>query len=518
MATTVAPTMPAPRGPGATLRWPRGFWRSRLVEPMPDDRVAGWLWPLAVAVIAGVLRFWRLGTPSTHVFDEVYYPVNAWQMIHYGVAYVPGTGTGTGPQFLAHPPAGKWVIALGELVFGNTPLGWRVMVALAGTLTVLMVARIGRRLFRSTLLGTVAAVLLAFDGLSFVMSRTGLLDNLVTFWALAAFGLLLLDRDRTRLRLGRRIERNGTRGVGPGMGVRPYRIAAGLALGLGSASKWSGLYFLAVFAVMSLVWDVGARRTIGVRRPVLAALVRDSVPAFLSTVLLAAGVYLISWAGWFLSGDKGWDRNWAQGAGPSHYSWIPASLRSLWHYQVQMYDFNINLRTFHPYMSNPWSWSIMGRPTYFYYEASTQGHAGCQAAHCSLAITSLGTPAFWWAATAALFVVAAVWIGRRDWRAGAVLAGVLAGWGPWFQYQDRTIFTFYAVAFAPWMALAVAMVAGLVLGGPQASVRRRVVGASTVGTYLLLVIANFVWLYPVLAAEVIPYSQWAARMWFPSWI
>jgi len=34
----------------------------------------------------------------------------------------------------------------------------------------------------------------------------------------------------------------------------------------------------------------------------------------------------------------------------------------------------------------------------------------------------------------------------------------------------------------------------------------------------LLVIANFVWLYPVLSAQVIDYQDWYARMWLKTWI
>lgn len=41
---------------------------------------------------------------------------------------------------------------------------------------------------------------------------------------------------------------------------------------------------------------------------------------------------------------------------------------------------------------------------------------------------------------------------------------------------------------------------------------------SSWGPYALLVILNFSCLYPVLAADVIPYVDWRARMWLPSWI
>src|SRR5262249_57206532 len=96
------------------------------------------------------------------------------------------------------PPFGKILIAGGEWVFGLTPFGWRFATALVGSLAILLLARTARRMTRSTLLGCVAGLLLALDGLEFVMSRTALLDIFVMFWVLAAFGALVVDRDRTR--------------------------------------------------------------------------------------------------------------------------------------------------------------------------------------------------------------------------------------------------------------------------------------------------------------------------------
>ncbi len=39
-----------------------------------------------------------------------------------------------------------------------------------------------------------------------------------------------------------------------------------------------------------------------------------------------------------------------------------------------------------------------------------------------------------------------------------------------------------------------------------------------VAGFLLLELALFAWNYPIHTAEVIPYTQWYLRMWFPSWI
>ena len=56
-------------------------------------------------------------------------------------------------------------------------------------------------------------------------------------------------------------------------------------------------------------------------------------------------------------------------------------------------------------------------------------------------------------ASSALLFCLGWWLARRDWRAGAVLLGVAAGWLPWFLFADRTQFYFYAVAFVPFLVL-----------------------------------------------------------------
>jgi dolichyl-phosphate-mannose-protein mannosyltransferase len=537
----------------------RADTRARLVPPFPEPgthlwQLAGlgpraaqrlarsmdWLGPALVALVAGVLRFWRLGSPRAVVFDETYYAKDSWALLRLGYEgswpdrkiadpqilahpqVIPLSDTGS---FVAHPPMGKWVIALGEGMFGLDPFGWRFMTALLGTLSVLMLCRTGRRLFRSTALGCLAGALLAVDGLHFVMSRTALLDLVVMFFALAAFGCLLIDRDRARARLaaGLPVGEDGfarpdhDAAVRTGMGPRPWRVAAGVLLGLAAAGKWNGLYFLVFFTALTVLWDVGSRRVAGAYHPYQAVLRKDLGWSVLSMVPVALVTYLTTWTGWFLS-DKGYDRHWADARGGT-WSWIPAPLRSLWHYEHAVYQFNVGLHTPHRYQSNPWSWLVVGRPVSFYYQSPRTGQQGCHStANCSQEILALGTPLLWWAACGALVYLLYRWALRRDWRAGAVLCAVGAGYLPWFHYQDRTIFSFYAVAFVPYLCLAVVMMLGAALGPPGASQGRRAGGVVAAGTLVLLIVWNFIYFLPLYTGQTIPYADWHARMWLDTWI
>jgi dolichyl-phosphate-mannose--protein O-mannosyl transferase len=499
-----------------------------------------WLGPVLVAVLAGAIRFWHLGRPRDLVFDETYYAKDAWSLLHLGyegtwpdrkisdpqiLAHpqaIPLSDTGA---FVAHPPTGKWVIALGEWMFGLDPFGWRFMTAALGTVSVLMLCRIGRRLFRSTLLGCLAGALMAMDGLHVVMSRSALLDIVVMFFVLAAFGCLLIDRDRARARLAAalpvgadgRARPDARTGDRAGTGARPWRLAAGLALGLAASTKWNGLYVLAFFVVLTVLWDVGARRVAGALRPYRAVLRKDLGWSVRSLVPVAVVTYLVTWTGWFLS-DDGYGRHWADGRGGT-WSWIPAPLRSWWHYEYGVYQFNVGLHSPHTYESNPWSWLVLGRPVLFHYQSPKSGQDGCHtAADCSQTVLALGTPLLWWSACCALVYLLYRWALRRDWRAGAILCAVGAGYLPWFLYQDRTIFSFYAVVLVPYLCLAVTMMLGALLGPPGADDRRRIVGAVAAGVLVLLIAWNFIYFFPIYTGQTIPYADWHSRMWLDTWI
>ncbi|MEU3840865.1 phospholipid carrier-dependent glycosyltransferase [Streptomyces sp. NPDC028635] len=526
------------------------LWQVLGVPPVLADRIrrwSGWGGPLLVTLMAGVIRFWNLGSPKAVIFDETYYAKDAWALVHRGFevnwdknandlilsanGHVP---IPTDPAYVVHPPVGKYVIGLGEVIFGFDPFGWRFMTALLGTLSVLMLCRIGRRLFRSTFLGCLAGALMAVDGLHFVMSRTSLLDGVLMFFVLAAFGCLVVDRDKARERLAAALPVDSDGRVRPhahtadttGLGWRPWRWLAGLMLGLAIGTKWNGLYVLAAFCVMAVLWDVGSRKVAGARHPYAAVFKHDLGLAFVATVPVAVVTYLASWTGWILSptdGTGGYYRNWAATDGKhSSWSWLfPDWWRSLWHYEHEVYEFHLNLHSPHTYQSNPWSWIVLGRPVSYFYESPAPGKDGCPAdagEKCAREVLAIGTPLLWWVACFALLYVLWRWFFRRDWRAGAIACGVAAGYLPWFLYQERTIFLFYAVVFVPFLCLAVAMLLGAIVGSPGASDTRRVAGATSAGVLVLLIAWNFIYFWPLFTGTAIPIDQWRSRMWLDTWV
>jgi len=505
--------------------------RTPLFRVMPSRGLRGWIGPMLVTALAGVLRLANLGRPDAIIFDETYYVKDALALLRFGYERKAVEGADdmilaqdapwdqldiftSDPSFVVHPPLGKWVIALGEWAFGVVPFGWRFGVAVLGTLSVLMTARIIRRLTRSDVVGTVAGLLVALDGMHIVMSRSGLLDMTLLFFVLAAFGLLLLDRDAARRRADawRNLWGDNPIVLGPGLGSRPWRIAAGVALGLACGVKWSGLWYVALFGLLTVYWDLQLRRELGATRPVSAVLTRDALPAFLSIVGVGLLAYLTTWTGWLIT-DGGYDRDWA--ASHPGLPFIPDALRSLAEYHRAAWMFHVGLDSPHAYKSSAWSWPVMSRPTSFHYE-SPEGT--CGADRCSEEVLALGNPIIWWAGLLALAHNAWRAVAGRDWRSGALLVAYLAGWVPWLIFHGRTIFTFYAVLLVPFLAGMLAISLASLAGGPDASAPRRQWGIAVAGAFLLIVVAATWFFLPIWTGEVIPFSQWDLRMWLPTWV
>ena len=416
----------------------------------------------AIALFALILRLLNLGTPKGFIFDEVYYVDGARDYLKYGVEV-----TGAEPEFVVHPPVGKWLIALGIKIFGDNEFGWRFMGALLGSVMVILIALIAQRLFRNTFLTISASALIAMDGLALVHSRTALLDIYLSFFILLATYFFVMR----------------------------WHWWTGVALGMAVATKWSGLYFLALFAAIAL-YRAFTHHT-------GRELIKPTLKTFAQYALLPISIYLSSWSGWFLS-SRGWVRD--------HSANI---ITSFLYYHSQMLGFHTGLVEKHSYQANPWSWIVMGRPTSFYY----QSPKGCGADNCAQEVLALGTPFLWWLGAIAVAVVIGFWINslaqkRYEPSLNIIVAGIAAGYLPWFFFQKRTVFTFYAIVFQPFLILAIIYCAYVALIHFKNS-RNIYIFTGIIGVAIFI---NFIYFLPLFTADVITYDSWQARMWLPSWI
>ena len=494
---------PAQRPPAPVRRRLPSRPRRDRTPPLPGDTKLSWLLTAALGVLTLVSRLAGIGYPKELLFDEAYYPPEAAELLRWGYEY------NRGYTFIVHPPLGKWLIATGQAVFGNDSFGWRFPSAVAGTIAVVVLVRLARRLTGSTFLGLVAGLLLALDGFSFTLARIGLLDVFLQVLVVSAVACLVVDRDRVRARIDAAGERAAD---GFRLGPRGWRIAAGFLLGCACAVKWSGIWFLAFFAIASLFWDRAAWRDAGAPRPT-RRVARYSLPgAVWALGAVPVLTYLASFTGWFL-GETSQGKAWAQQNPETAYPFVPDALRSLWHQHAEWLRFHNGLSTPHPWESGPWSWLVNGRPILLWNPQDLTDDAGEPVVRYILMV---GTPTLWF-----LFVPAMVWLvwrrlARRDPAAGVALTALAAGWLTWLVNTDRTMFIFYLAPALPFLALAVTLLLQDVLGPPRRT-PRRTVGLAAVCIYVAVVAVTFAFFWPVLTGEPLSNAEWLRRMWFPSW-
>jgi len=187
-----------------------------------------WMWALgaltALLLIAGVaLRFYYLSfhdnpalypPKKNYIFDEVYFPVFADNYIHRQ------------EFFDVHPPLGKLIIALGELLLGNNGLGWRIMPCLFGLGNIALMVALYRRIYKENVGAIALAGFLALDGMFLSYSRLGLMDGILFFATMfCVWTAARLDKDKL-----------------PG-------LLTAVALGLAIAIKWTALS-----AIVPMLW------------------------------------------------------------------------------------------------------------------------------------------------------------------------------------------------------------------------------------------------------------------------
>lgn len=438
-----------------------------MIRALGNRTVAIW----SIVAAALFLRLFRLSTPNKLVFDEIYYVDGARDLLKFGVEV-----SANKPEFIVHPPIGKWMIALGIQIFGDNPFGWRVVLALLGTLSILLIAKIASRIFGALGYGLIAALLALFDGLNLVMSRTALLDiTLTTFLLIATW--FLIDR---------------------------RYLLAGLFFGLALGTKWNAIFYIIIFTIFFIAKELKETQSLEIKKSKREIFLLLLLRKF-QLLLVPLVIYVISWVGWF-SSPRGWSRTWAEENG---VTFLPA-LRSFIHYQWEILNFHQGLDSRHNYKSPAWQWLLQIRPTSFFYESPK-----CGGGTCSQEVLAIGTPLLWWSGALSLIILITLWFRKRN--HSLILLGVAAGLVPWFAFPDRTTFSFYSIVFEPWIILAiVAAIKEINERLPERISRKS--KKLALAAFIGLIGLNFIYHSPIFLAITISYEHWRSLMWFDSWI
>ncbi len=140
-----------------------------------------WLCVVVIATLA--MHFSIILIPDQLVLDEAHYVGDARSIIQDNKDLRP-----------EHPPIAKLFVVGGILAFGDNPWGWRIPAILMGTLGVVLLYLICRKLNMSRRAASLATFLFGFENFNFLLASVAMLDVFYVTLMLAFFALYLYRR------------------------------------------------------------------------------------------------------------------------------------------------------------------------------------------------------------------------------------------------------------------------------------------------------------------------------------
>ena len=413
---------------------------------------------VSLLAAAAFTRFYRLGTPGEFYFDEVFFPATGQEILRGDPAAWEWFGHEN-----THPPLSKLFMAGGMAFFGeDNPFGWRFFGALAGVGSVAFIYLLGKRLFRSEVVGMAAAFLMVFDGLFFVQSRMATPDTMLVFFILGAIYFLVSDRF----------------------------MISGVLFGAALATKWTAIltfFPIGLYLIYRFLQTDRSQRTQFLKEGSIA------LPLFFLVVPFS--IYALTYVPMLFTGH---------------------TIADAWRLNRLAYEFHSGLEATHPYQS-PWdTWPIMMRPVFLYVSS---GGAKIYALGNPV-IFWLGLPALGFAlwqglgglrarldeATNRISLSGAV--GPDQAVLLFVVLTYLGFWLPW-AIQPRIMFIYHYLPSLSFLLLALAYVVHRLWQWP--------LGRGGAVLFLATAALTFVYFYPHLAALEVSDGLAESYFWFDSW-
>ncbi len=449
------------------------------------------------------------GEPSwfnSMYFDEIYHARTAYEQLNAIRGQEPSQIYET-----SHPPLGKVFMTAAIAIFGMVPFGWRFAGALAGVLMLPGLYLLAKLLTKRKSLGLMAMLLLAFDLMHFAQTRIATIDSFVTLFIIWSYYFMIRyaqadDYGRSWVK------------------TLPNLALSGLFMGLGIASKWTGIYAGAGLAII-FFWTLWRRMREGQAaqrlltriaaadgdRVMAARVAADQWQKRILYTLLACLVFFI--------------------AVPLliyYLSFLPVFMQTPGGLTVKkVMDANKSMLGYHStpglgmnhYFYSPWyEWPLSLKPMWFY-SGSKNGNTGST-------IMTLGNPAVWLGGLAALIAMMGMWIKQHlrvrplrisarglpdDIRPGLLVISFLAQYLPWILVPRGTYIYHYFPA-VPFIILCTVM-AFYYIG-----LRRQKPARAAAVIFTVIAGLLFIAFFPYVSGLRVSKAWLDAMQWVPNWL
>lgn len=327
---------------------------SKKLENLLEARFLVIAW--TITFLSLLLRIIKLDQPKSLAYDERYYPVQAYSLLHFG--YEKDTLNHYGSNnpidligqkfaegdhdiflnsgyFSSHPPLGKLIIGVGELL-GSNPIFWRLPSAITGSLSILLLILTANHLLNSKKSALLAGGILAIDPLALSINRLGMLDSILEFFIIAAAYTWIKNKGYI---------------LSSKLSYKTLSVIS-ILLGAATAVKWSGAYYLLSFLTWTLLQYFHSQKQELELKNSNFKKSTKKIYSFLSLTILsltktfflgviAVIVYLSSWTSW-LASHGGYMRNASQLSGETVFKIVPSPLRDLLLLHKEMLKMHLN--------------------------------------------------------------------------------------------------------------------------------------------------------------------------------
>lgn len=394
-------------------------------------------------------------------FDEMYFVRTAWEHLNLKEPYE-----------TTHPPLGKLIIASGIMCFGMDPFGWRIFGVLAAAAMIPVMFLFGKRMFKSSAAGFIAAFLMTFEFMHFSLARLATGEIYIALFSLVMF-YFAFDHFSKR--------EEGEKGRFPSL------FFSIVFFGLCFAVKWIAIFGLVAILILLLICNV---RT---KKPVFS-----DFEIVLAGLFVSGAIYIATYIPYMFSG-----------AGHSLFDVLKSQLGMFGYHAYSVLDAT------HPFSSPWWSWPLMLKPLWLYSNTFDSMLS---------TIVLMGNPLIWWCSIPALIFIAIKFVVDKKRKTDTkhnfvflfILIPFLLQWLPYILIT-RILFIYHFVANVPFMIFALTYWLNLPLEKEGLSTGKRVFFICIVIAFLILTAVLFLHFYPVISGCPVTYDCKESLKWLSGW-
>ena len=415
-------------------------------------------------------------------FDEIYHGRTGYEFVHHLNVYE-----------WTHPPLGKVFISIGIRIFGMCPFGWRIVGTVFGIFMLPLIYLFAKKLLKKSWLAIVTCLLLTFDFMHFAQTRIATIDVYITFFVMLMYYFMYKYYSTSFY------DSSFKKGL--------ITLAlCGISMGLGIASKWTGIYAGAGLAVLFFItlykryseYRVAVKTPNGETNGISHKFIIDNFKPYMIKTILWCCIFfiivpLIIYCLAYIP--------YLQAPNSQGFKTIIDNQSSMLTYHSKTV-----LGSEHPFSSRWYEWIIMKRPIWYY--------SGTITSEVKEGISSFGNPLVWWLGIPAFFYMVYLIFKNRDKNALFLVIAYLAQLVSWIPVT-RLTFIYHYFPCVPFIVL---MLGYSILNIYNDAKNKKAVmyGAFV---YAGLAIVLFAMFYPVLSGHPcsVDYVDHFLK-WFDSWV